>query len=139
MQPLRSLSLPLALTAAFLCAAHDSAAQGAADIPFDAPQTFQFQVRVAVSPGTERVFCYQEDQFRVVGTSAAVSGSTTSVLITLPELSVRCAACNSWGCSSLSPNAAVVVAADPLDFDLNTLVDVRDMVMCYARIRDRIY
>jgi len=137
MNLLRLPILSIAATAAVLCAAPEGAAQSG-DIFFDTTEPLQFQVRVAVSPGTQQVTCYQSDQLRVVGSSAA-STSTVTVPISLPGPRVRCSACNSVGCSTLSPNAAVVVPVDPLDMDGNTIVDVRDMTMCYMRLREAIY
>src|SRR5262245_37868456 len=125
-----------------LCLALFAAPLGAAaqsNITFNTPQTLEFTVRMSIAPGTQQVYCYQENQLSVVGTKNVSSGSQVTVPVSLPDPVIRCSACNASGCSALSSNAAVVVAADPLDFDLNRVVDVRDMTMCYAKIRDRIY
>jgi hypothetical protein len=123
---------------AVLCAVPEGAAQSSDDIYFDTPQTLEFQVRVAVAPGTQQVYCYQQDRQRLVGTRVGSSG-TVSVPISLPDPVIRCTACNSVGCSTLSPNSAVVVATDPLDMDGNSVVDVRDLNMCWVRVREVIF
>jgi hypothetical protein len=127
----------LCLCLALLAAPPGAAAQS--DITIPTPDTLEFLVRMSIAPGTQQVYCYQQDQLRVVGTTSVTSGSKITVPVSLPDPVIRCAACNASGCSSLSSNAAVVVAADPLDFDLSGAIDVRDMLMCYAKVRDRIY
>lgn len=137
MNPLGMLAA--AAAAALLCAAGNAWAQSPSDITFELGQPAAFQVRLAISPGTEHVYCYQADRLRVIGSTTNVASSTVSVPIVLPDPVIRCAACNSWGCSSLSPNAAVVTPSNPLDLDQNEVIDVRDMSMCVSRIRDVIY
>ena len=135
MRLLRNMCLSLTLFAAPLGAA----AQGPDDIIIDSPETLEFQVNMAITAGTQQVYCYQQDQLRVVGSVNISAGSTATVPVSLPDPVIRCTACNTWGCSSLSPNSVVVVASDPLDFDDNSIIDVRDMVMCVSEVQDRIY
>jgi hypothetical protein len=135
MRLLRNLCLSLTLFVAPLGAK----AQGTGDIIIDSPETLEFEVRTAITPGTQQVYCYQQSQLRVVGSVNTSGGSTATIPVALPDPVIRCAACNAWGCSSLSTNSVVVVAADRLDFDLNTVVDVRDMLMCISEVQDRIY
>jgi hypothetical protein len=131
--------LAAAAAIALLCATGNAWAQSASDITFDLGQPAMYQVRLAVSPGTQHVYCYQADRLQVIGSATTPAGSTISVPIVLPDPVIRCAACNSYGCSSLSPNAAVVQPTDPLDVDQNSVVNVTDMVMCVAKIRDVLY
>ncbi|HXZ83971.1 MAG TPA: hypothetical protein VEI82_00655 [Myxococcota bacterium] len=134
MIPIRTLCLSLVLLAP-LCAA----AQSSSDIVIDTPETLQFRLRMSIAPGTQQVYCYQQDRMQVVGSVNVSSGSTAYVPVVLPDPIIRCSACNAYGCSSLSPNAAVLVGADPLDIDHNGKVDVSDMLTCMQRIRDQIY
>ena len=127
----------LLLCFALLAAPFGAAAQS--DISLPIPQTLQFSLRMSIAPGTQQVYCYQQDQLRVIGLKNVTSGSQIVVPVVVPNPVIRCSACNAAGCSSLSSNAAVVLSADPLDMDLNGLVNVTDMVMCAAKIRDRIY
>ena len=125
--------------AALLCATGNARAQSSSDIHFELGQAVAFQVRLAISPGTDQVYCYQSDRLRVIGSTTNTASSTVSVPIVVPDPVIRCSACNAWGCSSLSPNSAVVTPSHPLDIDQNEVVDVRDMSMCVSRIRDYIF
>jgi hypothetical protein len=109
------------------------------DINIPGGEHLEFQVRMSISPGTEQVYCYQQDRLRVVGSINVAAGSNAVVPIALPDPVIRCAACNTWGCSSLSSNSAVVVPTDPLDFDQSGVVNVLDLLMCYEEVRQRIY
>lgn len=131
--------LSAAAAIVLLCATGNAWAQSTSDITFRLGQPAAFQVRLAISPGTEQVYCYQSDRLRVIGSTTSTTSSTVSVPIVIPDPIIRCSACNSVGCSSLSPNAAVVTPTHPLDIDQNTVIDVRDMTMCVARIRDVLY
>jgi hypothetical protein len=133
MHPLRHLCLSLALATIPLCAAAQN------DIVIETPETLAFNLRMSIATGTQRVYCYQIAQEVVVGSVNVSSGSTAIVPIALPDPVIRCAACNSWGCSSLSPNAAVLVLSHPLDFDLSGAVTVNDMLVCYSRIQQEIF
>jgi hypothetical protein len=135
MQSLRRLCIPLVLATFPLCAA----AQGPSDIVLETPETLEFGLRMSIAAGTQRVLCYQLEEYQVVGSANVTAGNIATVPIALPDPVIRCAACNDWGCSTLSSNAAVLIPANPLDFDLSGGVDVNDMLMCYARIRDEIY
>ena len=122
---------------ALLAAPFGAAAQS--NITLSTPETLQFNIRVSIAPGTQQVYCYQEDKLTLIGTKIITSGSQVFVPVSLPDPVIRCTACNSSGCSTLSSNAAVVLAADPLDLDLNGVVNVTDIVMCSSKIRDAIY
>jgi len=132
-------TLTAVVAGAVLCAAGNARAQSPSDITFPLGQPTGFQVKLALSPGTQQVYCYQADRLQVVGYTTNVTTETASVPIVVPDPIIRCAACNNYGCSSLSQNAAVVTPTDPLDIDGNSTIDVRDMMMCVARIRDAIY
>jgi hypothetical protein len=134
MNPIRTLCLSLALLAPL-----GAVAQSSSDIVIDNPQTLQFRLRMSISPGTQQVVCYQQDRMQMVGSVNVSSGSTAYVPVVLPDPIIRCSACNAYGCSSLSANAAVLVAADPLDVDHSGKVDVSDMLTCVQQIRDKIY
>lgn len=133
MHSFRSLCLAFAFCAAPLAAVAQS------NITIDMPLTLEYQLRMSIAPGTQQVYCYQQDRLVVVGSVNVPAGSTATVPISIPDPVIRCSACNSYGCSSLSPNAAVVVAADPLDRDQNGLIDVRDIVMCSREINWEIF
>ena len=138
MQPILLVCLSLALCAAPLCAA----AQDPEDIVIANPQTLEFELNISISPGTEVVNCYQEDQLRPVGSVSIDSGETARVPVALPDPVIRCTACNTFGCSSLSPNAAILVrpaSSESLDFNDNGEIEVGDMIECVAMIRDAIF
>jgi hypothetical protein len=133
----RFAAIAAVAAATLLCATGNARAQG--DIHFDLGQPAAFQVHLAISPGTDQVYCYQSDRLRVIGSTTNTASNTVSVSIVVPDPVIRCSACNAWGCSSLSPNSAVVTPTHPLDIDQNEVVDVRDMTMCVSKIRDYIY
>jgi hypothetical protein len=135
MRPFQILGLTLACFSISLPAA----AQTPGDINISGGEHLEFQVRMSISPGTEQVYCYQQDRLRVVGSVNIVSGSDAVVPIALPDPVIRCSACNTFGCSSLSSNSAVVVTTDPLDFDQSGVINVNDLLMCYDEVRNRIY
>jgi hypothetical protein len=109
------------------------------DIVIETDEPFAFDLRMSISAGTQSVYCYQLMDEVVVGSVTVSAGSTAIVPVTLPDPVIRCAACNSWGCSTLSPNAAVLVPSNPLDLDLNGLVTVTDILVCSKRIQEEIF
>lgn len=135
MRPFQISGLALAL----LCLPLPATAQSPSDISIPGGENLEFLVRMSISPGTQQVYCYQQDRLRVVGSINVTAGSSAVVPISLPDPVIRCAACNTWGCSSLSPNSAIVVPADPLDLDQSGAIDVLDMLMCYDEVRQKIY
>jgi hypothetical protein len=114
-------------------------AAGPSDIVIENPQPLEFQLRMSIAPGTEQVYCYQQDRQQVVGTTRVSAGSSATVAVSMPDPVIRCTACNAYGCSSLSPNAAVVVGGQTLDFNRNGRVDVGDMLTCVEMVREQLY
>src|SRR5262245_15345080 len=136
---MHSIGLARAVLLLALVGAPLGAAAQSGDIRLSTEETLEYQLRMSVAPGTQQVYCYQQNQLLVVGSVNISSGTTAVVPVSLPNPVIRCAACNTWGCSSLSSNSAVVLARDRLDLNEDGKVNVSDMVSCVSQIQQQIY
>lgn len=96
-------------------------AQQSTDVYLEPTEPLEFALTVDVASGTEEIFCFQEPLGPIEVGSVQVSAKDTVAVvpIAIPDLVVRCTACNQFGCSEFSPNRGVVGVTQARKLDIN--------------------
>ncbi len=102
------------------------------DIYLEPDAPLDFNLTVEPADGTEEIICFQEPLEAIeVGSVVVDRGERMAVVpISIPEMVVRCTACNQFGCSEFSPNRGVITVRQShlFDFDNDGAINVADIL-----------